>query len=311
VANRRPDGLAVFVSPRVLDATERKIMNSPDKSEEQQRQIKIDADIDEVIKTIQGLGLKPDEKTTANDSRDEEPSHSRNRWMRSAVIAITIFAIGAFAGFAGVYNLHALSGAGNIRVIRPWEIRRAIPVQPEIRRAIPVELEVRKAIPVHRTRAGARRQNFALTAGTYRDSFPSRGMHAREPMNGSRQLVTDRQCCPFRQSVCQHRLTLFSSARVKAFPRARAWNCSAERRFPQFPASYGRFFVTTWMSNLVGTVSKLDLTCRIEQKGTGNVIFSTSAHIKFPAEQTFERTAVSAAALAVQGARTATTLPDK
>lgn len=32
---------------------------------EQQRQIKIDADIDEVIKTIQGLGLKPDEKITA------------------------------------------------------------------------------------------------------------------------------------------------------------------------------------------------------------------------------------------------------
>jgi hypothetical protein len=32
-------------------------MNSPDNSEEQQRQIKIDADIDEVIKTIQGLGL--------------------------------------------------------------------------------------------------------------------------------------------------------------------------------------------------------------------------------------------------------------
>jgi hypothetical protein len=32
---------------------------------ERQRQIKIDADIDEVIKTIQGLGLKPDEKITA------------------------------------------------------------------------------------------------------------------------------------------------------------------------------------------------------------------------------------------------------
>ena len=32
---------------------------------EQQRQIKIDADIDEVVKTIQGLGLKPDEKITA------------------------------------------------------------------------------------------------------------------------------------------------------------------------------------------------------------------------------------------------------
>jgi hypothetical protein len=32
---------------------------------ERQRQIKIDADIDEVIKTIQGLGLKPDKKIIA------------------------------------------------------------------------------------------------------------------------------------------------------------------------------------------------------------------------------------------------------
>ena len=80
-------------------------MNSPDNSEEQQRQIKIDADIDEVIKTIQGLGLKPDEKSTTSDSRGQNPSRKRNRWMRLAVIAVTTFAIAAFAGFVGAYTL--------------------------------------------------------------------------------------------------------------------------------------------------------------------------------------------------------------
>jgi hypothetical protein len=106
--------------------------------EEQKRQIKIDADIDEVIKTIQGLGLKPDEKT-ATDRCGQNPSSRRNRWMRSAVMTITIFAIGAFAGFVGAYNLHAPNGAGEIRISRSPEIRRAIPVEPEIRRAIPVQ----------------------------------------------------------------------------------------------------------------------------------------------------------------------------
>jgi nitrate reductase NapE component len=144
VASRRPDGLAVFVLPRVLDPNRKeKIMNSPDEPEEQQRQIKIDADIDEVIKTIQGLGLKPDESCGRN------PSPKRNRWMRLAVITVTSFAIGAFAGLVGAYTFNAVNGAGDIRVIRPWEIRRAIPVEPEIRRAIPVEPEIRKAIPVH------------------------------------------------------------------------------------------------------------------------------------------------------------------
>ena len=150
--------------PRVLDATERrKIINSPDHSEEQLRQIKIDADIDEVIKTIQGLGLKPDEKTTATDSCGEKPSPRRNRWMRLVVMTFTTFAIAAFAGFVGAYTFTALNGAGELRVSRSPEIRRAIPVEPEVRRAIPVEPEIRKAIPVHSTRAGARRQNFAVT----------------------------------------------------------------------------------------------------------------------------------------------------
>src|SRR5262249_40991208 len=113
------------------------IMNSPDNCEEQQRQIKIDADIDEVIKTIQGLGLKPDGKT----------SPRRNRWMPSAIMTITTFAIGAFGGFVGAYSFNAPNRAGDIRVNQSPEIRRAIPVEPEIRKAIPVE--IRKAIPVH------------------------------------------------------------------------------------------------------------------------------------------------------------------
>ena len=113
---------------------------------EQQRQIKIDADIDEVIKTIQGLGLKPDEKKTATDSCGEHPSPRHNRWMRFAVMTITIFAIGAFAGFVGAYNLHAPNGANDVRVALSPEVRRAIPVEPEIRKAIPVQTSRPKLI---------------------------------------------------------------------------------------------------------------------------------------------------------------------
>jgi nitrate reductase NapE component len=123
-------------------------LDDANNSFEQQRQIRIDADIDEVIKTIKGLGLKPDEKTTAIDSCSENPSPKRNRWIRKAIMAITIFAIGTFAGFVGAYTFDTLNGAGEIRVSRLPEIRRAIPVEPEIRRAIPVEPEIRKAIPV-------------------------------------------------------------------------------------------------------------------------------------------------------------------
>jgi hypothetical protein len=118
------------------------------KNAEQQRQIKIDTDIDEVIKTIRGLGLEPDEKTTATDSCGEKPSRRRNRWMRSAITNITTFVIGVLAGFVGTYNAITLNRATDIRVARSSEIRRAIPVEPEIKKAIPVQPEVRRAIPV-------------------------------------------------------------------------------------------------------------------------------------------------------------------
>jgi len=133
-------------------------MNLPDK-EEQQRQIKIDADIDEVVKTIQGLGLKPDEEPPATGHSDENLSRKRNCWLRLVVVTLATFTIATFAGFVGAYTFNALNGAGDIRDSRSPEIRRAIPVEPEIRRAIPVEPEIRKAISTHpipsKSRSGA------------------------------------------------------------------------------------------------------------------------------------------------------------
>jgi hypothetical protein len=78
--------------------------------------------------------------------------------------------------------------------------------------------------------------------------------------------------------------------------------CFDQFIFPQFPATYGRFWVTLWISNLVGTLSELNITLRIQQQGTGHVIFSNTANLKFPAEQTFERDKVFGAAMMVQGA---------
>jgi hypothetical protein len=104
------------------------------------RQVKIDADIDEVIKIIRELGCEPGEK----------PSRQRNRWMRSATTTVIAVAVAAIAGFVGGYNLGAVNRAGDMRLTRSPEIRRAIPVEPEVRRAISVAPEIRKAIPVHR-----------------------------------------------------------------------------------------------------------------------------------------------------------------
>jgi len=124
-------------------------LNAARNKAEQQRQIKIDADIDEVIKTIRGLGREPDEKPSAGANRGEKPSRKRDRWMRSAVTTVITFAIGALVGFVGAYNSTALNRAADTTVSRSPEIRRAIPVEPEVRRAIPVEPEIRKAIPAH------------------------------------------------------------------------------------------------------------------------------------------------------------------
>jgi hypothetical protein len=123
-----------------LDAAKRK-------AAEQLRQIKIDADIDEVIKTIRGLGLESDEKPSAPHSCGEEPSRKRRGWVRATTPTIIAAVVAAVAGLVGGYHLRALNQPADIALPRSLEIRRAIPVEPQIRMAIPVELEIRKAIP--------------------------------------------------------------------------------------------------------------------------------------------------------------------
>ena len=71
--------------------------------------------------------------------------------------------------------------------------------------------------------------------------------------------------------------------------------------FPQFPATYGRFFVTAWVSNLAGTVSQLELTLRVEEKGSAHVMFSTSTKLNFSKPQTFDQATVMALAVPVMG----------
>ena len=78
--------------------------------------------------------------------------------------------------------------------------------------------------------------------------------------------------------------------------------CSFDQfAFPQFPATYGRFFVTAWIANLAGTVSQLELTLRVEEKGSAHVMFSTSTKLNFPSPQTFDQTTVMALAVPVMG----------
>jgi len=77
--------------------------------------------------------------------------------------------------------------------------------------------------------------------------------------------------------------------------------CFDQFEFPQFPATYGQFFVTAWISNMIGTLTELELTCRLETKGSGHVVFSNSLHIPFAAEQTFDATNTAATSMAVQG----------
>ncbi len=77
--------------------------------------------------------------------------------------------------------------------------------------------------------------------------------------------------------------------------------CFDQFEFPQFPAAYGRFFVTSWISNMVGTLSEIELTCRLEAKGSGHVVFSNSNRVVFPAEQTFDGKTIAATSIAVQG----------
>ena len=72
--------------------------------------------------------------------------------------------------------------------------------------------------------------------------------------------------------------------------------------FPAFPAAYGQFFVTAWVSNLIGTLSELELTLRIEEKASAHVIFSNSNRVEFKPERTFDQSTTLATSMLVQGA---------
>jgi hypothetical protein len=138
------------------------------------RQVKIDADIDEVIKIIRGLGREPDEKASAGAACSEKPSRKRHRWMRSTTATIIAAVVAALVGFAGGYQLRALDHTADIAVPRSPEVRRAIPVEPEVRRAIPVEPEIRRAIPVQNTEPQVdRRPNSSMPATWIRQNQDS------------------------------------------------------------------------------------------------------------------------------------------
>jgi hypothetical protein len=78
--------------------------------------------------------------------------------------------------------------------------------------------------------------------------------------------------------------------------------CFDQLAFPQFPVQLGRFFVTAWLSNLEGKVSSMELTCRIEEKASAHVVFSSSTTIQFGAEHQFARDNIMALATPIQGA---------
>ena len=68
--------------------------------------------------------------------------------------------------------------------------------------------------------------------------------------------------------------------------------------FDQFPANYQRFFITVWASNIEGALTEIDVTSRIEQKGSAHVVFSSSAKMAFE-ERKFNRGDIIAFSLAV------------
>jgi hypothetical protein len=113
---------------------------------ERHRQLKIDADIDEVIKTIRGLGSEPDEKSGLAENCGDRPSCQRSCWMRSAITIMIAVAAAGLAGFVGGYNSRAAKHPAEMAVAPSPEIRRAIPVEPEIRKAIPVQTREPKVV---------------------------------------------------------------------------------------------------------------------------------------------------------------------
>jgi hypothetical protein len=77
--------------------------------------------------------------------------------------------------------------------------------------------------------------------------------------------------------------------------------CFDQFAFPQFPAAYARFFVTVWVTNVEGKLSEIDLTTRIEQKGSAHVVFSSSAKLPLGGEKNFERNQLMTFSVPVPG----------
>ncbi len=73
--------------------------------------------------------------------------------------------------------------------------------------------------------------------------------------------------------------------------------CFDRFAFHQFPARYGRFFITASITNIEGKFSKLELTCRIEKRG--HVVFSTSTTIQFQPEKQFTRDEIAGLSVGV------------
>ena len=75
--------------------------------------------------------------------------------------------------------------------------------------------------------------------------------------------------------------------------------CFDQFGFPQFPANYPRFFITAWITNVEGKLTELDLTTRIEQKGSAHVVFSSSIKLPLGEGRKFERNQIVAIAIPV------------
>jgi hypothetical protein len=76
--------------------------------------------------------------------------------------------------------------------------------------------------------------------------------------------------------------------------------CFEQISLPKLPSPYGRFWVTAWISNIVGTLSEMTLTTRIQEK-SGHVVFSSGTKIQFPRETSFDNTVTLAFSTPIDG----------
>lgn len=75
--------------------------------------------------------------------------------------------------------------------------------------------------------------------------------------------------------------------------------CFDQFAFPQFPATYPRFFITFWITNAEGTVTHLEITTRIQDKGSGHVVLSSATKVEFEGEKKITRDEIMALSLGV------------